>query len=143
MRKLLPCSQAVVLGRIVQMMFGYQSQDNIRNLVEILKQDLNKAPTEHSLYQLDRVESGGVSMPMMICGSENDGICDHPALQGWSDYLKDDDVLWTSPEGHHFFHYFFPELTGRKIIKFWQNVEVRSQVTSTEILLEKSYYPYC
>jgi len=136
MRKLLPCSQDIVLGRMVRMMFGYQSNSNVAKLVEILKQDLHKAPTTQSLYQLDRVESGGVSMPMMVCGSENDGICDRSNLQGWSDYLKGDDILWTSPEGYHFFHYFFPECTGRKVIKFWQNVKARSQVSSEQILLE-------
>ena len=143
MRKLLPCSQDVVLGRMVQMMFGHQNHKNVTKLVEILKQDLRNAPTAHSLYQLERVKSGAVSMPMMVCGSENDGICDRSALQGWSDYLKKDDVLWTSPEGHHFFHYFFPELTGRKIIKFWQNVEVRSQAISKEVVIKESCYPYC
>lgn len=52
MRKLLPCSQDIILGRIVQMMFGYQSHSNIKNLVKILKQDLDKAPSAHSLYTL-------------------------------------------------------------------------------------------
>ena len=125
MRKLLPCSQEILLARMVQMMFGRQDRTNVLNLIKILKQDLYTAPTAHSLYQLDRIKSGGVSMPMMTCGSENDGIIDLSALQGWSEYLKDDDILWTSPWGHHFFHYFFPEYTGRKIIKFWQNVEAR------------------
>ncbi|MGL5833243.1 MAG: alpha/beta fold hydrolase [Waterburya sp.] len=123
MRKLLPCSQEMLLARMVQMMFGYQSRTNTKKLVEILKQDLSTAPTAHSLYQLNRIESGGVSRPMMVCGSDNDGICDRSALQGWSDYLKDDDLLWTNSLGHHFFHYFFPECTGRKIIKFWQKIE--------------------
>jgi pimeloyl-ACP methyl ester carboxylesterase len=123
MRKLLPCSQETILVRMVQMMFGYQSKTNTEKLVEILKQDLSTAPTAHSLYQLNRIESGGVSMPMMVCGSDNDGICDRSAIQGWSDYLKDDDCLWTNSLGHHFFHYFFPESTGRKIIKFWQKIE--------------------
>lgn len=123
MRKLLPCSQEMILARMVQMMFGYQSRTNTKKLVEILKQDLSTAPTAHSLYQLNRIESGGVSMPMMVCGSDNDGICDRPALEGWSDYLKADDLLWTNSLGHHFFHYFFPESTGRKIIKFWQKIE--------------------
>lgn len=143
MRKLLPCSQEIVLGRMVQMMFGHQSHSNVKNLVEILKQDLHNAPTTHSLYQLERVESGGVSMPMMICGSDNDGICDRSNFQGWSDYLKDDDVIWSSPEGHHFFHYFFPEITGRKIIKFWRNIEVRSQIASNAVGIKESCYPYC
>jgi pimeloyl-ACP methyl ester carboxylesterase len=123
MRKLLPCCQEMLLTRMVEMMFGYQSRTNTTKLVEILQQDLYSAPTAHSLYQLDRIESGGVLMPMMICGSDNDGICDRAALEGWSDYLKEDDLLWTNPLGHHFFHYFFPESTGRKIIKFWQKIE--------------------
>ena len=126
MRKLLPCAQDVLLARMVQMMFGNQSKTNTANLIEILKEDLYTAPTAHSLYQINRIESGGVSMPMTICGSNNDGIVDRSALQGWSDYLKDEDTIWTSPQGHHFFHYFFPEHTGRKIIKFWQNVKLPS-----------------
>lgn len=135
MRKLLPCSQEVILGRIVQMMFGYQSKDNVLDLVEILKRDLYTAPTTHSLYQLERIKPGGVPMPMMVCGSQNDGICDRAALQGWSEYLKADDVLWTTPKGHHFFHYFFPEYAGRKIIKFWQNVDMRSSLSSKPLAL--------
>ena len=144
MRKLLPCSQEIILGRMVQMMFGYQSRSNVLDLVKILKRDLYTAPTIHSLYKLDRIESSSVSMPMMVCGSNNDGIVDRNALQGWSDYLKADDVLWTTAEGHHFFHYFFPEYTGRKIIKFWQNVELRSlRVSNRKTVLEKTCYPYC
>ncbi|PSB08472.1 hypothetical protein C7B62_16655 [Pleurocapsa sp. CCALA 161] len=142
MRKLLSCSQNILLGRMVQMMFGHQSRSNVLNLVKILKQDLHSAPTAHSLYQLHRIDAGGVSMPMMVCGSENDGIVDRPALQGWSDYLKDDDILWINPEGHHFFHYFFPDYTGRKIMKFWQHIEARSLVSSKAICLEETCYPY-
>jgi pimeloyl-ACP methyl ester carboxylesterase len=134
MRKLLPCSQEIILVRMVQMMFGYQSQTNTTKLVEILKQDLSTAPTTHSLYQLNRIESGGVSMPMMVCGSENDGICDRSALEGWSDYLKEGDQIWTNPLGHHFFHYFFPESTGRKIIKFWQKIEQPSDISPLKLI---------
>ena len=133
MRRLLPCSQEIILGRIVQMMFGYQNRANVKNLVKILKQDLSTAPTSHSLYQLDRIESGGVSMPLMVCGSDNDGIIDRSALRGWKDYLKKDDILWINREGHHFCHYFFPKYTGRKIIKFWQNVDARSTVASSSL----------
>jgi pimeloyl-ACP methyl ester carboxylesterase len=141
MRKLLPCSQEMLLARMVQMMFGHQSRTNTKNLSKILQQDLSTAPTAHSLYQLNRVEAGGVLMPMMVCGSDNDGIVDRSALQGWSDYLKDDDLLWMNPEGHHFFHYFFPEHTGRKIIKFWRQVESRDQVSTKAIALEETCYP--
>ena len=141
MRKLLPCSQEILLARMVRMMFGYQSQKNVIDLIKILKKDLITAPTNHSLYQLDRIDSEGVAMPLMICGSENDGIVDRSALDRWTDYLKEDDLLWVNPTGHHFFHYFFPEVTGRRIIKFWQRVEARSAIfpTKSRILEETCY----
>ncbi|MEM8676569.1 MAG: alpha/beta fold hydrolase [Cyanobacteria bacterium P01_G01_bin.67] len=143
MRKLLPCSQEMLLGRMVQMMFGYQSQSKVINLVKILQRDLETAPTAHSLYQLNRVDAGGVSMPMMVCGSENDSIVDRSALSGWTDYLKEDDVLWTTPAGHHFFHYFFPDYTGRKIIKFWQRFDVPEPIISPKpTVLEETCHPY-
>ena len=134
MRKLLPCSQEMLLARMVQMMFGNQSRTNVLDLIKILKQDLYTAPTAHSIYQLDRIESGAVSMPMMVCGSNNDGIVDRSALQGWSDCLKANDVLWTCPQGHHFFHYFFPEQTGREVIKFWKGVERSVDTTILELI---------
>ena len=130
MRKLLPCSQDVVLDRLVKMMFGHQSRRNVANLIDILQRDLVTAPTAHSIYQIDRTESGGVSMPMMVCGSQQDGIVDPSNFQGWTEYLKNDDILWTIPQGHHFFHYFFPEYTGRKIIKFWQNINQQTRISS-------------
>ena len=132
MRKLLACSPEAVLGRLVKMMFGHQSRGKVIDLIKILKQDLVTAPTAHSIYKLSYVDAGGISMPMMVCGSENDGIVDRSALQGWTDYLQKKDVLWSSPYGHHFFHYFFPEQTGRNIIKFWKKVEGQSAIISSK-----------
>ena len=134
MRKLLPCPQNIILARMVQMMFGSQSREHTINLIKILKKDLYTAPTAHSLYKLGRINSSQVSVPMMVCGSENDGIIEYPALQRWSNYLKDGDVLWTSPEGHHFFHYFFPKHTGRQIIKFWQGINQSSDIASLKLV---------
>ena len=135
LRKLLPCSKEIILGRMVQMMFGHQNSVNTKHLVEILKQDLVTAPTRHSLYQRDLVRSAGVSIPMMVCGSQNDRIVDFSALQKWQNYLKKEDWLWTTPLGHHFFHYFFPKQTGRQIIKFWQKIE---QQFNTNILSDST-----
>lgn len=142
MRKLLPCSQTVILARMVEIMFGPQTPTNVTSLSTILERDLYTSPTAHSIYQLQRIEAGGVLMPMMVYGSDNDGIVDRSALQGWSDYLKDEDILWTSPLGHHFFHYFYPERTGRQIIKFWQNVDRRQSVSSQGKIPEETCYPY-
>ena len=134
MRKLLPCSQEILLARMVQMMFGNQSRRNVLSLIKILKEDLCFAPTAHSLYSLERINPISVSMPLMVCGSDNDGIIDRPALDVWQDNLKETDVLWTNPLGHHFFHYFFPEATGRQIIKFWQKIEAKSPLTSVNLV---------
>ena len=121
-RKLLSCSQEIILARMVKMLFGDQDRSNTQRLVKILQQDLNTAPSPHSLFQQGTVPSGGVSMPLMVCGSENDGIVDPLALQRWSNYLKHDDLLWVNPMGHHFFHYFFPEVVAKQVIKFWHQV---------------------
>ena len=134
MRKLLPCSQEILLARMVQMMFGNQNRRNVLSLVKILKQDLYSAPTAHSLYNLERINSFSVSMPLMVCGSDNDGIIDRPALDAWQDSLKETDLLWTNPLGHHFFHYFFPEQTGRQVMKFWQAVEMESTLTPFKLV---------
>ncbi len=122
MRKLLPCSQEIVLSRMVQRLFGYQNQYNTKGLIEILKQDLKTSPSAHSLYQEFAIAPGGVSMPLMVCGSENDEIIDHNSLYGWLQYSKPEDTLWECPHGHHFFHYFFPQDVSKQVIKFWEQI---------------------
>ncbi len=128
MRKLLPCSQEMLLSRLVQMMFGVQDRTNTLNLIKILQRDLITAPTSHSLYQPCTIPSGGVSMPLMVCGSENDGIVDRFELGRWSECLKTEDSIWMNPLGHHFFHYFFPEKTSQQVLKFWQRVKQSSVI---------------
>ena len=130
MRKLLPCSQEILLSRMVQMMFGVQDRKNTLKLVRVLQQDLITAPSSHSLYQQRAVESGGVSIPLAICGSANDGIVDRCATTRWSECLKDNDLLWINPYGHHFFHYFFAEETARQVTNFWHSIGINSSLIS-------------
>ena len=122
MRKLLPCSQDIVLGKMVQKLFGYQNNYNTKGLIKILKQDLNTSPSPHSLYREASISPGGVSMPLMVCASSNDDIIDKRAFYGWLNYLKRVDLLWECPQGHHFFHYFFPEQVSRKVLEFWHDI---------------------
>jgi pimeloyl-ACP methyl ester carboxylesterase len=124
MRKLLPCSQEIVLSRMVQMMFGLQDRINMLKLMQILRKDLLNAPTSHSLYHQSSISAGQASVPLMVCGSSNDGIVDYSAFQGWSEYLKKEDQMWLSPAGHHFFHYFFSEQTAQQILEFWQKMAI-------------------
>ena len=122
MRKLLPCSQEIILSKMVQRLFGYQNNYNTKGLVEILKQDLNTSPSPHSLYQEARISPGGVSMPLLVCTSEQDSIIDTNAFYGWLNFVKEGDVMWECPQGHHFFHYFFPQKVGKEVIEFWNGI---------------------
>ena len=137
MRKLLPCSQEIILTRMVQRLFGYQNKYNTKGLIAILKQDLNTSPSGHSLFQKFTIAPGGVSMPLMICGSENDEVVDHNALYGWLKHTKPQDRLWEFPQGHHFFHYFFPQQVSQQIINFWGQT---SQIKDTaEFTISNQY----
>lgn len=131
MRKLLPCSQDIILSKMVQRLFGYQNNYNTKGLIEILKQDLNTSPSPHSLYQEARITPGGVSMPLMVCASGNDQIIDRNTFYGWLNYLKKVDVLWECPQGHHFFHYFCPQEVSTEVIKFWYSIDQSSNRISS------------
>ena len=119
LRQLLPCSQEIVLTQMVQKIFGYQGKYNTKGLLEVLKRDLDTSPSPHSLYKRYSVTPEGISVPLMVCGSQNDAIVDINSLRGWQNYLKPEDILWEHPLGHHFFHYFYPQESGRQILKFW------------------------
>jgi pimeloyl-ACP methyl ester carboxylesterase len=74
----------------------------------------------HSLFRLVSLPTGGVSMPLMICGSETDPVVSPPALHEWQQWLKPVDRLVKFPDGHHFFHYYEPERVGAGLVEFWQ-----------------------
>ena len=130
LRQLLPCSQEIVLAQMVKKLFGDRGKYNAKGLVEILQRDLDTSPSPHSLYQRYSVTPEGVSIPLMVCGSQNDAIVDINALRGWQNYLKPEDVLWECPQGYHFFHYFHPQEVGRQVIKFW-NLSALNSVSSS------------
>ena len=135
LRKLLPCSQEIILARMVKMLFGDRDRATTQHLVKILKQDLVTAPSTHSLYTQGIIAPGGTSQPLMVCGSNNDNIVDPVALQRWSQYFKDGDSVWLAPMGHHFFHYFFPEAVGKQVILFWNRVESQvKEMAATEFI---------
>jgi pimeloyl-ACP methyl ester carboxylesterase len=122
LREILPCSREIILAQMVQKLFGHQNKHNVKGLVEILEEDLNTSPSPHSLYKRISVTPGGVTMPLMVCGSNDDTIVDRNALNGWQNWFKKGDRLWECPQGYHFFHYFYPQKVARQIIKFWQSL---------------------
>lgn len=122
MRQLFPCSRKMILAKMAHNMFGYQEQAQTEALIKILERDLESSPSPHSIYNPVNITAGGVSVPLMVCGSQDDLIVDSGAIQRWIPWLKERDCLWECPQGHHFFHYHYPQSVARQITNFWHSL---------------------
>ena len=120
-RQLFPCSRQIVLSQMVRSLFGNQSRHQVKGLIRILEQDLSYSPSPHSLWQRVNLPPGGVAMPLMVCGSQNDAVVDSQLLREWQQWLKPGDRLWECPDGYHFFHHFYPQVVGEQILNFWRS----------------------
>ncbi len=89
-------------------------------LINNFNQDLENLPLMHSLFNIEKLPLGGVSMPLMICGGQIDPILSYLELYKWKEWLKPEDIIWKCPQGSHFFHYFYPDLVSKEISKFWE-----------------------
>ncbi|MGQ9872395.1 alpha/beta fold hydrolase [Leptodesmis sp.] len=115
----LPCSRETLLMQTVYHLFGHQSRSIKRDLLQVLERDLRSSLSPHTLYRRVSFFPGGVSVPLMVCGSQNDVVVDPNLLQGWQPWLKEGDRLWQCPDGRHFFHYFYPTQVSKQIVAFW------------------------
>ncbi|MBW4615296.1 MAG: alpha/beta hydrolase [Desmonostoc vinosum HA7617-LM4] len=129
-RQLFTISREQVLANTVRSLFGNQSSHTTKKLVSVLDRDLEQSPSQHSLFKLFELPKGGVAMPMMVCGCVDDPIVSSTALHDWMNWLKPEDYLWECSQGHHFFHYFYPQQVGEQIISFWQRHHPQSLATS-------------
>jgi pimeloyl-ACP methyl ester carboxylesterase len=123
--KRLPCSRKTLLKQMVYNLFGYQSRPITDNLIRMLDRDLQTSLSPHTLYQQMSFIPGGVPVPLLVCGSQDDVIIDAHLLQGWQPWLKSaepsvmGDQLWQCDEGRYFFHYFYPTDVSQQITRFW------------------------
>jgi pimeloyl-ACP methyl ester carboxylesterase len=134
MRQLLPCRREIILAKMVHNLFGYQEKYSTQGLIGLLEKDLNSSPSPHSLYEQITIPAGGVDVPLLACGSTDDLIVDRNALMGWEAHLKEGDRVWECPHGHHFFHYYHPQLVGRQILKFWQSIGKEERNNHLELI---------
>lgn len=121
--KSLPSSRECILRSIATSLFPDTCASHIHGLAERLDRDLVEAPSNHSLFRLDILAEGSVNMPLMICGSQDDPVVSSLALSSWHSYLKQEDKLWHSATGGHFFHHFHAELTSHQIQQFWRKLK--------------------
>jgi pimeloyl-ACP methyl ester carboxylesterase len=120
--KLLDISHKKLMTNIARDLFQDELPCCANKLIAILNKDLDTSPLMHSLFKVVSLPKGGVSIPLMVCGSQTqtDAVINYQALHDWKRYLKTEDIIWNCPQGGHFFHYFHPEEVGEKILTFWQ-----------------------
>lgn len=115
-------SRQEILVNIARSLFGsHRIPHPLHSLIVALIQDLDTSPCMHSLFKIVDLPKEKVSVPFMVCGSNTDPIVSRNTINNWKAYFKSKDILWVSHDGYHFFHYFYPELVGKRIRNFWQN----------------------
>ncbi len=115
----LTCNQ--LLAIYTHALFGNYLPYPVNTLVNALKKDLEESPSMHSLFNLKKLPLGKILTPLIVCGSKTDPVVSPPDLFNWMKYFKPGDTVWESPDGYHFFHYYYPELVGEQILNFWRN----------------------
>lgn len=125
-------SRKATLRAMAYNLFGYHNECTIKRLEKILDSDLDCSLSPHSLFGGLSILPGGVSVPMMICGCQDDMIVESDALRGWQPWLKEGDRIWSCPQGSHFFHFFYPQQVGQSIIEFWQSLDQLDALCSTQ-----------
>ncbi|MGK7910172.1 MAG: alpha/beta fold hydrolase [Synechococcus sp.] len=120
--QLLSCGQEFVLGQMVREMFGRQRRPIASVLKRLLQQDLERALSPHSLWKVDFLNPGGVTVPLFVAGGRDDTVVPANALRGWMRWFKQGDRLWECPRGRHFFHRFYPHLLEDELLRFWQEL---------------------
>lgn len=134
-RQMLPYNQTQILVRSIRSLFGNQLPYSLKQMVTLFARDLDESPSLHSLFKLSTLPRGGVSVPLMVCGSKTDPLISLPTLHEWLDEFKPGDMLWTCPIGSHFFHHFQPKATSQEMQKFWRSVSARLQAIEKKVAL--------
>lgn len=117
--QLVPYQRHLVLTQLIPDLFGEQNPTITCYLAHLLEQELAVSPSPHSLFQRCNLEPRGVSVPLLVCGSQQDLVVDNRALQEWLPWLKMCDRIWQYPHGPHFFHCFHPQPIAEQILDFW------------------------
>jgi pimeloyl-ACP methyl ester carboxylesterase len=126
-RQLIPYSREVALAQIAMSLFQCQDRHMLKSLVEMLEKDLDNSLSPHSLFRQVKIAPSEVPVPLFVCGSIDDRVIDLKDLQAWLLWFKQGDRLWECPQGNHFFHYFYPQVVGDRILNFWDAIGYPSE----------------
>jgi hypothetical protein len=128
----LPCSRRHILTQMAYTLFGYQAEPVVRSWVKLLEEDLTHSPSPHSLLKRVSLFPGGVPVPLLVCGGQEDAIIDSTQIQGWQPWLKPGDRIWHCAGGRHFFHAAFPQQVASQILSFWGEIEHQPLLIATQ-----------
>ncbi len=131
-RQIYTLSKAEALFNTLNNVFRNKYPCCLHNLIDNFDRDLDNLPLMHSFIKIQSLPSGGVLMPIMVCGGQIDMILDYSDFHEWKKYLHSDDILWKCPQGGHFFHYFYPEIVKEQILYFWRSHKL--QLVQKEVI---------
>jgi pimeloyl-ACP methyl ester carboxylesterase len=122
-RQFLLYSRARLLAQNVGGLFEEIPNRLVCSFAKALERDLAESPNGHSLFRLSNLTQGGITAPLLICGSDTDPVASPETLSEWRAYLKPTDAVWVYPKGRHFFHYYHPQAVSDRMQAFWQASE--------------------
>ncbi|MBD1909786.1 MULTISPECIES: alpha/beta hydrolase [unclassified Leptolyngbya] len=135
-RRLLPCAQQTVLRQMVYSLLRCPSKDTIESFVKVLEQDLYSSLSPHNLFRTTNLLPITVSVPLLVCGSVDDGIIGLNQLQKWQHHFEHPaSHLWMCPGGRYFFHYFYPQQVSEQITKFWRTASMSESLHVKEAFI--------
>jgi pimeloyl-ACP methyl ester carboxylesterase len=119
-RRLLPCSQQVLLKQMVYGLLGCPAKDTTETVMQLLEQDLYQSLSPHHLGRSLSLPPIPVQVPLLVCGSIDDIVITPNQLRGWRDHWQHPaSRLWVCSGGRYFFHYFYPQQVAEQIMIFW------------------------
>ncbi len=133
----LPICRECLLKQMAINLFGKHPAGELNFYINLLGQDLNRGFSPHSPLNLTCQRNEQIPVPLLVCGSEDDFICDPDSLYSWQMFLKSTDRLCLFSSGRHFFHHFQVEAVGRTIESFWQTKAGLQQDSSLTFCSEK------
>lgn len=116
----LPICRECLLKQMAINLFGNRPPGELNFYINLLDKDLNQGFSPHSPLSLTCQKNDQIPVPLLVCGSEDDFICDPDSLHSWQMFLKSTDRFCLFDSGRHFFHHFQVEAVGKAIESFWQ-----------------------
>jgi hypothetical protein len=104
---------------------GLKSQSINQRFISYFKDDLACSPCPHSLFRMSNSRNEGGEGPLLICSRKTDFVVTPIVMRRWSKFLKKGSRLWECQDGRHFFHHFYLEQVGEKILIFWLSLHSR------------------